>query len=315
MRRTRALLLAGIASAACGGQLETAALPTPTPGPTADPDPVVAAAGDIACGSATGRGTPCRQMETSELLVQSRPAAVLTLGDNQYENGELQDYQRFYDPSWGRLKPITRPAPGNHEYYTAGARGYFDYFAGVGRLTSEATGSRGQGWYSYDVGAWHLVALNSNCSEVGGCGANSPQVNWLRSDLQASRATCTLAYWHHARFGSGQSRDDRTYLAFWQALYDLGADVVLAAHDHSYERFAPMTPLGQLDRARGLRQFVVGTGGHSFQPLGDPLPNSEIRNNATFGVLRLRLRPSSYEWKFEGIPGSTFTDTGGDTCH
>jgi hypothetical protein len=315
MSRASVLLLAVLA-AACASPMAPIASPTPTPTPTPDPDPMIAAVGDIACGSATGRGTPCRMMETSELLVQSRPAAVLALGDLQYESGELQDYQRFYDVSWGRLKPITRPAPGNHDYAVTGARGYFDYFAGVGRQTSEVTGSRTEGWYSFNLGTWHLISLNSNCAAVGGCGANSRQVAWLRSDLQAFRGTtCTLAYWHHPRFGSGQSRDDRTYLAFWDVLYEAGVDVVLVGHNHSYERFAPQTPLGQLDRTRGIRQFVVGTGGHSFQPIGDLLPNSEISNNSTFGVLRLRLRPSSYEWKFEGIAGSSFTDTGGDTCH
>jgi calcineurin-like phosphoesterase family protein len=316
MRKARVLLLASLAATSCGGTpTQPAPSPTPIAGPSADPDPIIAAAGDIACGTGTGRGTPCRQMETSELLVQSRPAAVLSLGDNQYESGEFADYQRFYDVSWGRLKAITRPAPGNHDYATTAARGYFDYFAGVGRLTSEVTGDRNEGWYSFDVGTWHLIALNSNCASVGGCGANSRQMAWLRQDLQRSRANCTLAYWHHPRFGSGQSRDDRTYQPFWEALYEFGVDVVLVGHEHSYERFAPQTPTGQLDRTRGIREFVVGTGGHSFQPQGDPLNNSEIRNNSTFGVLRMRLRPTSYEWKFEGIPGSTFTDTGGDTCH
>jgi hypothetical protein len=277
---------------------------------------MIAAAGDIACGAGTSRGAPCKQMETSELLVQARPAAVLSLGDNQYESGEFQDFQRYYDPSWGRLKPITRPAPGNHDYATTGARGYFDYFAGVGRQTSEVTGARSEGWYSFNVGTWHIISLNSNCSAAGGCGANSRQVAWLRQELQARRGvTCTLAFWHHPRFGSGQSRDDRTYQPFWEVLYEFGADVVLAGHEHSYERFAPQTPTGQVDRVRGIREFIVGTGGHSFQPFGDPLANSEIRNNDTFGVLRLRLRPTSYEWHFEGIPGSTFTDNGADTCH
>ncbi len=309
------LLLAVLAATGCASSTEPTPTPTPSPSPTADPDPLIAAAGDISCGNGSGRGTPCRQMDTSELLVQSQPAAVLALGDNQYENGELQDYQRFYDLSWGRVKPITRPVVGNHEYQTAAARGYFDYFAGAGRNSSEVTGTRGEGWYSYNVGTWHIIALNSNCTFVGGCGANSRQLTWLRKDLQANRNNCTLAYWHHTRFGSGQSSDDRTYVPFWEVLYELNADVVLAGHEHSYERFAPQGPMGQLDRTRGIREFVVGTRGHSFQPQGDPLNNSEIRNNSTFGVLRLRLRPTSYEWKFEGIPGSTFTDSGGDTCH
>lgn len=308
-------LFAALALTACGGNTDPTPSPTPTPGPTPDPDPIVAAAGDIACGTGTPRGVPCRQMDTSELLVGIRPSAVLALGDNQYENGEFQDYMRFYDQSWGRLKPITRPAPGNHEYQSTGARGYFDYFAGAGRVGSAVTGNRGEGWYSFDVGTWHVISLNSNCSDIGGCGANSRQVSWLRGDLQANRVPCTLAFWHHPRFGSGQSRDNRVYQPFWEALYELGADVVLVGHDHSYERFAPMNPQGQLDRARGIRQFVVGTGGHSFQPFGDALPNSEVRNNNTFGVIKMRLRPGSYEWAFQPVPGGTFSDSGSDTCH
>lgn len=315
--RACGLVIATLALTACGGGVDPTPSPTPTPGPPPDPDPVIAAAGDIACGTASPRSAACRQFETSELLIEIRPSAVLALGDIQYEFGEYQDFLRFYDPSWGRLKPITRPAPGNHEYGVRGANGYFDYFAGVGRNSSEVTGSRGEGWYSFNVGTWHLISLNSNCADItGGCGANSRQVSWLRADLQANRAaTCTLAYWHHPRFSSGKSRDDRTYQPFWEALYELGADVVLVAHDHGYERFAPMSAQGQLDRARGIREFVVGTGGHSFQAFGATLPNSEVRNNNTFGVIKMRLRPAGYEWAFQPIPGGTFTDSGSDTCH
>lgn len=311
------LLLATLALAACGGETTpTAANPTPSPSATPDPDPAIAAAGDIACGSATPGSAPCRQMETSELLAEIRPSAVLALGDTQYEFGEYQDFLRYYDLSWGRLKPITRPAVGNHEYETRGASGYFDYFAGIGRNTSEVTGNRAEGWYSFDVGSWHVISLNSNCTSIaGGCGVNSAQVRFLRADLQNSRATCTLAFWHHPRYSSGKSRDDRTYQPFWDALYEAGTEVVLVGHDHHYERFAPMNPSGQLDRARGIRQFIVGTGGHSFQALGDTLPNSEVRNNSTFGVIKMRLRPGRYEWVFQPIPGGTFTDSGSDVCH
>jgi hypothetical protein len=291
--------------------------PTPTPGATPDPDPAIVAVGDISCGSASPRTASCKQFETSELLLEIRPSAFLALGDLQYEFGEYQDFLRFYDLSWGRLKPITRPAPGNHEYDTRDASGYFDYFAGVGRNSSEVTGSRGEGWYSFNVGTWHLISLNSNCANItGGCGANSAQLRFLRADLQNNRsATCTLAYWHHPRFSSGKSRDDRTYQPFWEALFEFGADVVLVGHDHGYERFAPMNPQGQLDRARGIRQFVIGTGGHSFQPFGDTLPNSEVRNNSTFGVLKVRLRATSYQWAFDAIPGGAFSDAGSDSCH
>lgn len=312
------LLIMTLALAACSGgnSMDPTPSPTPSRGPTPDPDPAIAAAGDIACGSASPSTAPCKQMETSELLVEIRPSAVLALGDIQYEFGQYQDFLRYYDPSWGRLKPITRPAPGNHDYETPGGSGYFDYFAGVGRNTSEVTGARGEGWYSFNVGTWHLISLNSNCSFVGGCGATSRQVAWLRADLQSNRAaTCTLAYWHHPRYSSGKSRDDRSYQPFWDALYEFGADVVLVGHDHHYERFAPQNANGQADSARGIRQFIVGTGGHSFQALGGTLPNSEVRNNTTFGVMKMRLRATRYEWVFQPIPGSSFTDSGSDACH
>jgi hypothetical protein len=315
--RACGLVIAMVALTACGGGMDPTPSPTPTPGPTPDPDPAIAAVGDISCGSASPRTASCKQVETSELLLAIRPSAVLALGDLQYEFGEYQDFLRFYDLSWGRLKPITRPAPGNHEYEIPNAAGYFDYFAGIGRNSSDVTGTRGEGWYSFNVGEWHVISLNSNCASIaGGCGTNSAQMRFLRADLQNNRSTCTLAFWHHPRFSSGKSRDDRAYLPFWETLYEFGADVVLTGHDHGYERFAPMTPTGGLDRARGIRQFVIGTGGHSFQPFGDVLPNSEIRQNNTFGVLKMRLRAASYQWAFDPIPGSGgFTDSGADNCH
>jgi hypothetical protein len=313
-------VLATVALSACGGgggagSPTVLITPSPSPSATPDPDPVIAAAGDIACGSATPRSAPCRHMETSELLIEIRPSAVLALGDDQYEFGEYQDFLRFYDPSWGRLLPITRPAPGNHEYQTRDANGYFDYFNGQGRNAGVA-GFRGEGWYSFEVGSWHLISLNSNCESIaGGCGAGSPQLRWLRADLQQSRAVCTLAYWHHPRFSSGKTQNDRTYQPFWEALYEANADVVLVGHDHGYERFAPQGPNAQADAARGIRQFVVGTGGHSFQDFATTLPNSEVRNNNTFGVIKMRLRPGRYEWAFQPIPGGSFTDSGSGVCH
>lgn len=318
MRRHCGLILVLSAHTACGGAGTTGApvvQSTPTPAASVDTDPVIAAAGDVACGTATPRSAPCKQMETSELLLELRPVAVLVLGDLQYEFGELSDFQRFYDLSWGRVKPISRPAPGNHEYETRDAGGYFDYWNGVGR-TSGVAGNRGEGWFSFEVGAWHVISLNSNCDRIGGCGPSSPQVRWLRADLQAFRgAACTLAYWHHPRFSSGKTQSDGSYAAFWDALYEENADLVLVGHDHGYERFAPQNPSAQADPARGLRQFVVGTGGHSFQDFGTVRPNSEVRNNQTFGVFALRLRPRGYEWKFQPIAGSSFTDTGSGVCH
>jgi hypothetical protein len=215
------------------------------------------------------------------------------------------------------VKPITRPAPGNHEYRTntgsgcdtsGNARGYFGYFGA-------AAGDPGKGYYGYDVGAWHLVALNSNCSVVS-CSSSSTQVKWLRQDLAAHPARCTLGYWHHPRFTSGtNSPGSNSVTPLYQALYDHGADVVLVGHDHHYERFAPQDPNGGRNTARGIRQFLVGTGGRGFHPLNTPRPNSEVRNNSTFGVLRLTLRPASFDWQFVPEAGKSFRDSGSQACH
>ena len=277
-------------------------------------DPVVAAAGDIACDPTSGSyngglgtASECRQLATSDLLVGHNDAAVLLLGDNQYEDGALAKYQQSYDASWGRVKATTRPAPGNHEYGTAGAAGYYDYFG-------SAAGDRAKGYYSFDVGTWHLIALNSNCSAVGGCGAGSAQEQWLRADLSAHPAACTLAFWHHPRFSSGQHRSDTATAALWQALYDANADVVLNGHDHDYERFAPQNPSGTADSTRGIREFVVGSGGRSHYVVGTPQPNSEVRDSTSFGVLRLTLHSTGYDWVFQPAVG-TFTDSGTGACH
>jgi acid phosphatase type 7 len=293
----------------------------------ASADPVVAAAGDIACDTKSaffndGIGTEghCRQMKTSNLLVGGGFSAVLPLGDTQYHVGSLDDFEESYDPSWGRVKAITRPEIGNHEYGTAGAGGYFDYFNGRGRETGPA-GDRDKGYYSFDVGNWHLVALNTNCARIAqgsaanGCAAGSPQERWLRSDLATHRNSCTLAYWHEPLFNSGLRGNSPASQAFWQVLYEAGADVVLSADAHSYERFAPQAPNGTADPARGLREFVVGTGGAFFTSWSTLKPNSEVRQNTTFGVLALTLHPGSYDWRFLPEAGKTFTDAGSGACH
>jgi hypothetical protein len=299
--------------------VETGGSPPPPPPPNGDP--VIAAAGDIACDPATsgyngGAGTAsgCRQRYTSDLLTGGGLAAVLTLGDNQYENGELAAYMQSYDPTWGRLKTITHPVAGNHEYNTSSAAaGYFDYFNGTGSLTGPA-GDRGKGYYSYDIGAWHFVALNSNCGRVS-CAAGSPQDQWLRADLQASPAKCTLAYWHHPLFSSGAHGNIAASKPLFSAFHALGGDVVLNGHDHVYERFAAQTPAGAADSAGGVREFIVGTGGKSQSSISTVKPNSEVRNVGTFGVLRMTLHASSYDWKFTPEAGKTFTDSGTGTCH
>jgi acid phosphatase type 7 len=289
--------------------------PSLSPSPTASPsptghDPVIAAAGDIACASSTATASECHQQGTSNLLANGGFDAVLDLGDNQYDVGALSAYQTFYGPTWGRVKAITRPAPGNHEYGTANASGYYSYFG-------SAAGDPSKGYYSYDLGTWHVAALNSNCANVGGCGTGSPEEQWLQADLAAhSSASCTLAYWHHPRFSSGTTHgSDPTYTAFWQALYEGGADVVLVGHEHNYERFAPQTATGMADAANGIREFVVGTGGRSHYGFGTPIANSQVRNSTTFGILKLTLHPSSYDWQFVPEAGATFTDSGTTTCH
>jgi len=261
-------------------------------------DPVIAAAGDIACSTSSssynggaGTSTKCRARYTSNLLVNSGLSAVLPLGDEQYDTGSLSGFTKSYALSWGRVKPITFPAVGNHEYLTAGAKGYFDYFNGVGAATGPA-GVRGQGYYSFDVGSWHLIALNSSdhCTIVA-CGKGSPQETWLRADLAAHPTSCTLAYWHHPRFNSGHDGNGSFMQPMFQDLYDANADVVLGGHAHDYERFAPQDPTGALDPVRGIRAFVVGTGGVFFTGWSKLKPNSEVRQNDTFGVLALTLRP------------------------
>ncbi len=236
-------------------------------------------------------------------LLDSAPGVVFTLGDNAYPNGAAQDFANCYAPTWGRHKSRTRPTPGNHDYKTAGAAGYFQYFGA-------SAGDPSKGYYSFDLGSWHIIALNS----VVAIGPGSAQIAWLQSDLAAHQTTCTLAYWHYSLFSSGQYAVPAMRTA-WQVLYDAGADVVLSGHDHFYERFGPQSPAGQLDSASGIRQFVVGTGGDYQQPFLPPAPNSEVRNNQTWGILRLSLHENRYHWEFIPVAGRTFSDSGTTFCH
>ncbi len=273
---------------------------------------VIAAAGDIVCGADTPP-SPCKQMETSDLLLEINPSVVLALGDTQYEAGQYSNFVDYYEASWGRVRAITYPVAGNHEYGTTGASGYFDYFNGAGNFSGRA-GDRDKGYYSFDLGSWHMVALNSNCARAGGCDVGSAQYEWLRADLATHANACTLAFFHHPLFSSG-GRDSSYVKPLVQALYDDDADVVLNGHDHIYERFAPQDPNGNLDTTRGIREFVVGTGGRNLTGIAARAANSEIYNNASFGVLKLRLYADSYDWQFVPIAGSTFTDSGSTVCH
>lgn len=269
-------------------------------GPRA-PDPVadalLIAAGDIAlCGSPAD--------ESTAELVQRLPGTVATLGDNAYPDGSARDYQQCYEPSWGRFRDRTRPSPGNHEYHTPGATGYFAYFGA-------AAGPAGDGYYSYDLGAWHIVSLNSNLGSIDA----ARQEAWLAADLRANPAPCTLAYFHHPRFSSGHHGDHPSLRPIWQILHQNGVDLVLSGHDHNYERFAPQDAQGVADPARGIRQFVVGTGGAALRAMRTPRPNSELRLNERYGALRLTLGASGYGWQFLAAPDGAVLDAGEGRCH
>jgi len=258
--------------------------------------PIILAAGDIADCNNTGD-------EATALLLDAQPAdAVLALGDLAYEDGTLAQFNNCYNPTWGRHKARTRPAPGNHEYHTSGAAGYFSYFG-------PNAGPAARGYYSFDLGAWHILSLNSNVAADAG----SVQINWIRDDLAAHPTACALAYWHHPVISSGQHGNNSVMREVWRVLDELGVEVVLVGHDHNYERFAPQTSTGVAD-ANGIREFVVGTGGRSLRSFSTIRANSQVRNSDTWGLLRMALNPTSYEWNFIPVAGRTFTDQGTANC-
>lgn len=223
-----------------------------------------------------------------------------------YDRGSSSEFANCYGPTWGRHEARTRPAVGDEEYETSRAAGYFGYFG-------SRAGHPSRGYYSFDIGSWHAVVLNSNCSAVGGCGATSPQVTWLRRDLAANPRACTVAIWHHPRFTSARSPPDGRSIAMWQVLDEHGADVIVNSHYHHYERFAPQTP-GGTPSSYGIRQFVVGTGGAALVGFSRLMANSQVRNSTSYGVLRLTLRRSSYEFVFIPTTGSV-RDRGTTSCH
>jgi hypothetical protein len=264
-------------------------------------DPVLVGAGDISRCSRSGD-------EATARLLDGIPGTVYTTGDNAYESGTPTEFANCYDPTWGRHKARTRPAPGNHEYKTPGASGYFGYFGA-------RAGAKSRGYYAYDLGRWRVYALNSMCEKVGGCGPTSPMLTWLKNDLAANPRACALAYFHHPLFSSGEHGNQAKMRPTWNALYAADTEVVLNGHDHDYERFAPQTPRGAADAARGIRQFVVGTGGGSHYAFDTVKPNSRVRNATTYGVLKLTLHPDSYDWRFVPQAGKSFTDSGSTRCH
>jgi hypothetical protein len=281
----------------------TTAGSSPPAAVTAEPsgDPVLVGAGDIASCSLDGD-------EATARLLDGIAGTVFTAGDNAYEDGSTGQYDDCYEPTWGRHKDRTRPAAGNHDYQTPGAAGYKEYFG------SAATNAEGKTWYSYDLGTWHIIVLDSNCRAAGGCDAASDQGRWLAGDLAASKASCTMAIWHHPRFSSGEHGNDRDVGPFWQALYDAGADVVVNGHDHDYELFAPQTPDGVEDRTRGIREFVVGTGGAALREFPRTAANSELRLAVTHGVIKFTLHEGSYDWAWLPTSGLV-SSSGSGPCH
>ncbi len=275
--------------------------PTPIPAPTLTPsplapDPVLVGAGDIANCDPSGA-------EATAKLLDGIDGTVVTLGDHAYPNGTAAEFDRCYEPTWGRHTARTRPSPGNHDYQTPNAAAYFAAFG-------ENAGPSGRGYYSYNLGAWHIVSLNSQIAS----GSESEQATWLRTDLAANPTTCTLAYWHVAVFSSGAVHGNNdTMKAIWDILDETGTDVVLTAHEHTYERFAPQTSAAIAD-SNGIRQFVVGTGGAGLYAFGSIQPNSEARGNDAYGVLKLTLHATSYDWEFVPAEESTFRDSGSAAC-
>jgi hypothetical protein len=263
---------------------------------------VLVGAGDIAdCTNLAGA-------EATAALLEKIPGTVMAIGDLAYPDGTRENFA-CYDKTWGHVKSRTRPAVGNHEFHSAGATYYFHYFGA-------AAGDANRGYYSYELGTWHIVVLNSECAQVGGCGPGSAQEEWLRADLAAHPVACTLAYFHKPLFSSGGAHgDDLSVKPLWDALYAGGADVVVNGHDHNYERFAPQAPDGKADAARGIREFVAGTGGKNHRPFRAADANSEVRNADAFGVLKLALLRGRYQWEFVPEAGKSFSDSGEGTCN
>ena len=306
------------ALAACGGVMGQTkpAGPSGTKSSSASADPqsaedkvfTLVGAGDIAgCGSALAGA------EATAKLIEKIPGEVFASGDLAYEHGNAAEFHDCYGETWGRFKDRTHPTLGNHEYGTPEARDYFHYWG-------DRAGPIGKGYYSFDLGVWHIIALNSNCDApgLGGCAAGSPEETWLKKDLAEHADSCIVAYGHHALFSSGIFRKHAVHPELKQIVQDLyaaHADLLLVGHEHSYERFAPQDPDGKINPERGIREIVVGTGGRSHDPLGFAMDNSEVRNTDTFGVLKVTLMPHAYTWEFIPVEGQTFTDSGSGVCH
>src|SRR5919108_2313221 len=259
---------------------------------------VLAGAGNIARCDGTGD-------EVTASVLDGIGGIVFTLGDNAFPAGTATDFTSCYENSWGRHRTRTRPAVGDVDYGTTGATGYYNYFGA-------SAGEAGKGYYSYDAGSWRVIVLNSAIDKSVG----SSQETWLRAELSANPRPCILAYWHHPLFWSGTTSHVREAIRpLWNALYEAGADLVLNGHNRNYERFARQRPDGTADPARGIRQFIIGTGGYDLgSAFGTPRTNSEVRSRAAFGVLKLSLGSDAYAWEFVPQPGSSFRDSGSERC-
>ena len=265
-------------------------------------DPVLLAVGDIG---------DCNTDNDEKIakLMEKIPGTIALLGDTVYENGTWEEFMNCFDPAWGKLKSRIKPAVGNHEYHTKNAESYFRYFG-------KSAGDFGKGYYSYNLGTWHIIALNSQICAVDKNCINSEQIRWLIKDLEKYKSyKCTLAYRHHPRFSSGANSSDVALGPFWEILYKNGVDVILSGHDHDYERFAPQTPQGIKDEIYGIRSFVVGTGGKSLEDFSKNANNSEVRNNLSYGILKLSLGLGKYSWEFLPTEEKTFSDNGEGICH
>ena len=262
------------------------------------------AAGDIASCEEGGDEQTAKLVQS---LLETTPATVAALGDLVYPTGKLETYKNCYGPNWGQFLNVTKAAIGNHDYAGGTSQGYATYFG-------KAAGPNPEHYYSYNLGKWHVIVLNSNCWAVGGCEQGSKQYKWLQSDLEKNQTNCTLAYWHHPRFSSALHGNNNFMQDVWALLADSSVELILNGHDHDYERFAPLNAAGKPSE-KGTREFVVGTGGKNEYPFLITKPGSQIRKTGVFGVLELKLKASSYDWKFVPVAGKTFTDSGSTNCH
>jgi hypothetical protein len=284
---------------ASGGGTSSTPVPTATTGPTPTPTATGSSSSVILVGAGDIASCSNNNDEATAKLLDGISGTVFTTGDNTYSSGTSTEYTNCYDPTWGRHKSRTKPVPGNHDYSTSGASGYFNYFNNI------------PSYYAYNLGGWRIYALNSEIS----VSSTSAQVQWLQSDLAANPARCVLAYWHKPRWSSGTTHGSNSGMqTLWQTLYNAGAEIVLNGHEHNYERFAEMNASGAAVSS-GLREFVVGMGGESHYGFGTPLSTSQVRNGTTFGVLKLTLTSTGYNWQFVPVAGSSFTDSGSGTCH